>query len=432
VLSYEFPPSGGGGVQRIAKFARDLRSFGWEPVVISAEHVPGRPWDETLVEDVEGIPVTRLPHRNTMYAVARPLVAVKGLLRRRGGAGPTTGSGAGVGAAIGMPLSTRIVRWACIPDEARRWARSVVRHVRASGEAYDVVLASGPPHSTLVAGRECAEALGIPLVADMRDAWATNPHFLQPTPLHRALALAAERRVCESTAIVTAVSSDIVREAERLGARRAVVIPNGYDALEMPTLAGTVGMPLVLAFMGRFYTGSDPTPLLDALRSVLAQVDPGDIRFEVVGESAPAVQEAVRVRDLESKVRFHGYLPHREALAVIAAADVGVVVIADVPGARSVYSGKLFEYLGMGLPVLLIGPVDGAAADLVRSTGAGRVVSHSDVNGIAQALRELCAAKSRGEALASPDREQIASFERRGLARTLADLLDEATDKDAR
>lgn len=424
VLSYEFPPSGGGGVQRIAKFCRDLRHLGWEPHVVTAEHVPGRPEDPSLLADVAGIPVTPLPHRNALRAVARPIGQVKRVLRA--GAGGTTASvGASGAAPIGTPLSTRIVRWVCIPDEARRWAASVVRHVRRSGERYDAVLASGPPHSTLIAGRRCAEALGVPLIVDMRDAWATNPHFLRPTPLHRALARRAQRRVCGSAAIVTAVSPDIAREAERFGASRAVVLPNGYDAAEMPPLTNTPGPSLALAFMGRFYGLTDPSPLLEAMKTLIAEEGPESIRFDVVGDGSPAVTEAVRAMGLDEVVRFHGYLPHRSALEVVAAADVGVVVIADVPGSRAVYTGKLFEYLGMGLPVLLVGPADGAAAQLVRDVSAGRVVSYGDTAAITDTLREMLALKVRGEALAAPDREQVARFERARLAEAFATLLDE-------
>jgi len=425
VLSYEFPPSGGGGVQRIAKFCRDLRHLGWEPHVITAEHVPGRPEDPSLLADVAGIPVTRLPHRNAVRAVARPIAQVKRVLRTAGPGGTAAGVGAGGAPSIGTPLSTRIVRWVCVPDEARRWAASVVRHVRRFGERYDAVLASGPPHSTLIAGRRCAETLGVPLIADMRDAWATNPHFLRPTPLHRALARRAQRRVCGSAAVVTAVSPDIAREAERFGASRAVVLPNGYDAAEMPPLTGAPGSPLALAFMGRFYGLTDPSPLLEAMRTVIAEEGPESIRFDVVGEGSPAVREAVRAAGLEEVVRFHGYLPHRAALEVVAGADVGVVVIANVPGSRAVYTGKLFEYLGMGLPVLLAGPVDGAAAQLVGDASAGRVVSYGDTAALASTLREMLVLKVRGEALATPDGEQVARYERSRLAQILATLLDE-------
>ena len=41
VIAHEFPPSGGGGVQRIAKFCRYLPASGWAPEVITTEVIEG-------------------------------------------------------------------------------------------------------------------------------------------------------------------------------------------------------------------------------------------------------------------------------------------------------------------------------------------------------------------------------------------------------
>jgi glycosyltransferase involved in cell wall biosynthesis len=54
-----------------------------------------------------------------------------------------------------------------------------------------------------------------------------------------------------------------------------------------------------------------------------------------------------------------------------------------------VLSGKVFEYLAAGRPVLAVVPPDGAAADLIRETNAGVVVAPDDVDGIRRALAEL-------------------------------------------
>lgn len=38
-IAYEYPPSAGGGAQRIAKFVRFLREDGWDIRVLTAEPV---------------------------------------------------------------------------------------------------------------------------------------------------------------------------------------------------------------------------------------------------------------------------------------------------------------------------------------------------------------------------------------------------------
>jgi hypothetical protein len=57
-----------------------------------------------------------------------------------------------------------------------------------------------------------------------------------------------------------------------------------------------------------------------------------------------------------------------------------------------VLSGKVFEYLAAERPILAVVPPDGAAAGLIRETGAGVVVAPDDIDGIE---RELTALRDR-------------------------------------
>jgi hypothetical protein len=49
----------------------------------------------------------------------------------------------------------------------------------------------------------------------------------------------------------------------------------------------------------------------------------------------------------------------------------------------------VFEYLAAERPILAVVPTDGAAAQLVRDTGAGVVAGPDDVDGIGDALVSL-------------------------------------------
>jgi hypothetical protein len=61
-----------------------------------------------------------------------------------------------------------------------------------------------------------------------------------------------------------------------------------------------------------------------------------------------------------------------------------------------VLSGKVFEYIAAGRPILAVVPPEGAAADLIRETGCGVVAAPDDVAGIRSALEELHARFSNG------------------------------------
>jgi len=52
IITYYWPPSGGGGVQRWVKFVKYLRQSNWEPIVFTPEN-PERPsLDSSLVKDI--------------------------------------------------------------------------------------------------------------------------------------------------------------------------------------------------------------------------------------------------------------------------------------------------------------------------------------------------------------------------------------------
>jgi hypothetical protein len=73
-----------------------------------------------------------------------------------------------------------------------------------------------------------------------------------------------------------------------------------------------------------------------------------------------------------------------------------LLLIPDAEGrGRGILSGKVFEYLAAERPILALVPPDGAAAALLRSTGAGVVVAPDDVDGIE---RELTAMRDRWRA----------------------------------
>ena len=52
IISHNFAPSGGGGVQRTVKFVKYLTNFGWEPIVLTVYGEYFHVIDEDMVKDV--------------------------------------------------------------------------------------------------------------------------------------------------------------------------------------------------------------------------------------------------------------------------------------------------------------------------------------------------------------------------------------------
>ena len=84
----------------------------------------------------------------------------------------------------------------------------------------------------------------------------------------------------------------------------------------------------------------------------------------------------------------------------------------------------MFEYLAAERPILAVVPPDGAAAALIRETGAGVVVAPDDVAGIREALTGLHARWRAGGLEGTPlDAETRKRLARETRVEELAALL---------
>jgi hypothetical protein len=84
----------------------------------------------------------------------------------------------------------------------------------------------------------------------------------------------------------------------------------------------------------------------------------------------------------------------------------------------------VFEYLAAERPVLAVVPPDGAAARLIRDTGAGVVAAPEDVDGIRAALLDLHTRWAGGRLDAAPlSQEWRDRLSRAARVEELADLL---------
>ena len=103
------------------------------------------------------------------------------------------------------------------------------------------------------------------------------------------------------------------------------------------------------------------------------------------GRCRPARSSLLAERDLGPLVRSVGALEHTRALELQRAADT-LLVVTEGAARPSVATGKLFEYLAAGPPILVLGE-ETEAARIVRETGAGSATSATDPERIAAALR---------------------------------------------
>jgi hypothetical protein len=159
------------------------------------------------------------------------------------------------------------------------------------------------------------------------------------------------------------------------------------------------------------------------------RMDPSRVRLRFVGRFGDEVKAMFRRPGVAPVVEERGYLPHGESIQELLGAHALLLVVDDVPGAREIVPGKVFEYIGARRPILALAP-EGAVAGLIRETGAGTVLAGSDVEGTAEALAALYAEWVATGATRFPgDPGRAEAQSRRERTRELSRLFNEVVEE---
>lgn len=388
LLAYYFPPMGLGGVQRIQKFVKYLPQYGWRPVVVTVRDVRYYGRDETLLNELP--PETRILRTGSLdpLRLAKKYGRVEKQNAERAEQAQRTQRT--------IFSYSDCLKWVLFPDNQVGWVPFAVaaaaRFMRT--EKVDAIFSTFPPASGHMAGYLLHRLTGVPWVADFRDGWIGGEFDHAPTRLHASMMRRLQRTVVRRATHLTAVTDEIATQLSAVRGTPAdvTVVTNGYDPDDF------TGLPrperndcFVITYCGTLNAARNPEPLFRALRLLL------DRRPDLDGQIAVRLVGAIIGLDLDGLIRYYhlsdvvtyaGYLTHREAVGQLNASDALLLFItSDKERVRDVPTGKLYECLAAGRPILGITP-DGTTHDLLHSLGRGTTAPPGDMEGIARVVED--------------------------------------------
>jgi glycosyltransferase involved in cell wall biosynthesis len=389
-LSFFFPPSRASGVYRGRATANHLVAKGWDVTVFAAPlrflYEAIGSVDEELASTVDG-----------RIRVVRPGFSQfpwQHDLRRFGRFRAT------------MPvLARRLHMWGqahVFPEPYGSWglsavARAVRMHAR---RRFDVVVATGNPFASFAAAWLFHKLTGVPYVVDYRDSWTLNlftdgPAFPDDHPAWRW-----ERRVLSQAAGVVFVNEALrgwhAARYPRV-ADKMMVVPNGWDADLMRPPAGPAahpGGPLRFGYLGTLTRAQPVEELAAAFRLARRHPDLADAQLDIHGHlgffrNSPA--ELMTRLGLpgddpaggDEGIVYRGPVSKTEVGAVYGDSDV-LVFLAG--GGRYVTSGKIFEYMAAGRPIVSVHTPDIAATEVLAGYPLWFTAHSLDPDEIAQTM----------------------------------------------
>ena len=420
IITYYWPPAGGSGVQRWLKFVKYFRDFGIEPVVYTVEN-PNYPIvDESLAKDIpEGIEILKQPiwePNNLLVFFGKKKTESAGFINPN------------------PSLFGKILQYIranyFIPDARKFWVKPSTSYLKKylKSNKIDVVITTGPPHSMHLIGLNLKKELNIKWIADFRDPWTEIDYFQQLPLTKKAIEkhFSLEKEVLKNADTVLVVGKTMGEKFSKFNSK-VITVTNGFDE-ELTNDFVVLDPKFTITHVGLMNADRNPKILWEVLSEIVAENKEFEAAFELklIGKVDASVLADISTFRLSKNVEIIDYVAHNKVLEFQQKSQVLLLIVNNVPSAKGILTGKIFEYLMAKRPVLAIAPIDGDLAEIIKETNAGLVVDFEDKDVLKDAILDLYRKFIKGNL--SVNSKNIAQFHRKELTKKVAELIYKMTE----
>lgn len=421
IVCHFFPPINAIASLRPYSWAKYWSRMGHEVVVLTTVKPPSA---HPLKFPREGFSVVEVP---SLYNSVRALVKkgrAGGIFQELGAEERKEGL---VSRLLGYFQNKYGIFWNIrMPDHLDFWIWPAARAARRLGR-FDLVVSTFGPYASHLVAYLVKRSQGCKWIADYRDLWTDSYVYPGLWPF-KAVERMLERKLLASADAITSVArleAEVLRKAY---GRYVHIVENGFDIEDLKGLSTEPFFPqdgkIRIVYTGSFYAGKrDPSPLFLAIRKLEGKHPGLEDKLEVVvaGVNLHNLEEFIESHGVKKYVRLQGFVSRPDALRMQRDADALLLLEWEDPVA-SMLTGKVFEYLFSGRPVLLVGAgPESPAGKLITEVERGFCLGN-DVERIASVLNDLL--NGRPIMVAPPD-ERLAAYTREALAGKMLALVSE-------
>lgn len=431
IISYYWPPSGGAGVQRWLKFVKYLQKFNWDPVVFVPSN-PEMPYtDESLMADIpKGITVIKTPIVEPYQWYRKFTGKKKSEKFQHGFLKEDHNQSEGLKEQIAVWIRGNLF----IPDARRLWVRPSVKFLSSylKDHPVDVIVTTGPPHSVHLIGKTLKKRLQLPWLADFRDPWTGIYYFdkLKLTSITKKIHQKMEDNVLSQADHIVVVGDTMKKDFMQRTKTPITTITNGFDHEDFNNKHPQVkSEKFRILYTGMFLPDQNPPELWEVLADLVKEnTDLANVlEILFVGKADAGIINNIKVNGLEPYLRQSDYVPHADLALVQQSAAVLLLCINRIPNASYILTGKVFEYLSTGRPILAICPESSDIAAIIKSTETGIVVPFMEKKQLKNAVIKLFQSYKSGHDFSKPGK--IEKYSRLALTERMATLLNQLSSK---
>jgi len=383
IISYFFPPYNCVGSVRVGKTAKYLAQLGHDVRIISADN---QPLPKTLDLEISSDLVYYTQWFNLNFLPEKLL----------GGREKIAQQGYVVRGEDNKFISNLFNKirdiYKCsfhFPDQQIGWLPFAIIQANKLIKTWrpDIIYASAMPFTSLLVAAQVHRLYGIPWVAEFRDLWTDGHNY--DYPLFRAyLEKRLEYNILRSSQGLVTVSSPLAETLKKYN-KSVEVIFNGFDPNDYPKSFNTQTSS---EFINITYTGivypdkQEIKPFFDSIKADLP------VKISFYSRTIHTIKNFIQTKEYINSIIFLNHtIPHKEALKAQYNADVLLLFLWK--NKAGVLSGKIFEYIGAGKPILAIGSPEDSAGKLIKDNNLGVVLS--DPKRIANQIKDWSEEKKK-------------------------------------
>ena len=326
-----------------------MNRLGWSTSVLTVKNRKYYVYDYTLLEELEGKSVI---HRTFSLDPSYLFGLFTDFLKKEKTISET--SKKDINEEGFLIKAYRLVRdWILLPDGYGGWIPfGVFKGFKViKKEKPDVLLCTFPYVSNAFVTYLLHLTTKVPYVIDFRDGWLDDPYFVYPSGLHRRFHAYFEKRVlinAENIVVFGDIQKQFFEKRYSKLKGRIFEINNGYDPEDLSSLTShsSPSSKLRLVYSGAVYMDRKETFINFIKALTLIEYEKiKNLEVIFVGDKQDWSEDFVIKNNLQNIVFFTGYLPHREALNVLALANCSLMFLRK--GDFVALTGKVFEYIGL-------------------------------------------------------------------------------------
>lgn len=291
----------------------------------------------------------------------------------------------------------------------------------------DVIVGTSPQFFTLLAAWFASLIKARPWILELRDIWPESIKAVDAfensivfSALEK-LEMFLYRRAARIVAVTYSFKETLVDRG--IPAEKIAVVTNGVELAQFTSQPKDPDLVEALGLEGKFVAGYVGTHgMAHALETILKAAETlnrnghsQSVAFLFVGEGArrEALERDAAARNL-TNVRFVGPVPKQEVSRYWSVLDVSIIHLKDTELFGTTIPSKLFECMGMGLPVLL--GLRGEAKRIVEQYEFGECFPPEDDAALASAIATLAPDPARLAKLGRNARVAAPNYDRHALA----------------